>query len=125
MKQAIGNVPIYTIIIIFMVVTFGFLLATLSYMKAYKVNGKIARSLENHEGYNALSDKEIANTLTSIGYRAQIVKCPERNGKAAVAGLANKRHAYCIYEYPVYQQGNIKTKFNYLNLYTLCMQESH
>lgn len=117
MKQAIGSVPIYNIIIVFIVITFGFLAATLSYMKAFKVNGLIAKSLENYEGYNALSDSEITNTLTSIGYRVgdpSTFTCPIKNGKSAVSAGRTKNHIYCIYEYEYYQNGNVKTRyFNY------------
>ena len=119
MRQAIGSVPMYNIIIVFIVITFGFLSATLSYMKAFKVNGRIAKALENHEGYNILSDREITNTLTSIGYRIaspDSFDCPVKNEKEAVAALAGgtKNHYYCIYEYDYYQNNEIKTRyFNY------------
>lgn len=119
MRQAIGSVPMYNIIIVFIVITFGFLSATLSYMKAFKVNGRIAKSLENYEGYNILSDQEITNTLTSIGYRIAdpgSFTCPVKNGTQAVSALTNgtKSHYYCIYEYDYYQNGNVKTRyFNY------------
>ena len=84
MKQAIGSVPMYNIIIVFIVLTFGFLTATLSYMKAFKVNGRIAKALENYEGYNTLSDREIYNTLSAIGYRTSSpdnYQCPTKKGK--------------------------------------------
>lgn len=119
MKQAIGSVPMYNIIIVFIVLTFGFLGATLSYMKAFKVNGRIAKALENHEGYNTLSEKEITDTLSTIGYRYAEVgsyECPVRNGKQAVSALSSetKKHYYCIYELDYYQNGkNITKYFNY------------
>lgn len=119
MRQAIGSVPMYNIIIVFIVITFGFLSATLSYMKAFKVNGRIAKSLENYEGYNILSDREITNTLTSLGYRIAepgSFECPIKNNTEAVAALSNgtKNHYYCIYEYDYYQNSTTKTKyFNY------------
>lgn len=119
MKQAIGSVPMYNIIIVFIVLTFGFLAATLSYMKAFKVNGRISKALENYEGYNILSDKEITNTLNSIGYRVATpdsFECPTKKGKDAVSAIAGgtKNHYYCIYQFDYYQYGDIKTKyFNY------------
>lgn len=117
MRQAIGSVPMYNIIIVFIVITFAFLSATLSYMKAFRVNGRIAKALENYEGYNALSDQEITNTLSSIGYRIAApgsFTCPIQNGKQAVTALSQKNHYYCIYEYDYYSNGNVKTKyFNY------------
>lgn len=117
MKQAIGSVPMYNIIIVFIVLTFGFLMATLSYMKAFKVNGRIAKALENYEGYNTLSNKEITDTLNTIGYRISSpdsYECPTKKGKEAVAALPDKNHYYCIYQFDYYQYGNVKTKyFNY------------
>ena len=117
MKQAIGHIPMYNIIIVFIVITFGFLSATLSYMKAFKVNGLIAKSLENYEGYNYLSDVEIANNLTSLGYRtgnSNSYTCPKKNEKDAVAALDKKQHVYCIYEYDYYESEGTKSRyFNY------------
>ena len=117
MKHAIGSIPMYNIIIVFIVITFAFLSATLSYMKAFRVNGRIAKALENYEGYNSLSDEEITNTLSSIGYRIAepgSFECPIKNGQSAVAALDKKNHYYCIYEYHNYNSSSVKTKyFNY------------
>lgn len=113
MKQAIGSIPMYNIIIIFIVITFGFLSATLSYMKAFKVNGRIAKALENHEGYNILSNEEITNTLTSLGYRfadPSTLDCPEKDGKQPLGAIDGKQHYYCLYENSYY--GETKY-FNY------------
>lgn len=111
MRESIGSVFLYNIIIVFIVITFGFLSASLSYMKAFKVNGKIANSLEKYEGYNMLSDQEIAQTLNTIGYRIDKVDCPEKRGYVSVDKLSgekdsymrtlaqNKQHEYCLYEY--------------------------
>lgn len=103
MRESIGSVFLYNIIIVFIVITFGFLSASLSYMKAFKVNGKIANSLEKFEGYNWLSDQEIANTLLTIGYKTITPECPSRehNGYTyqPVDAGNYKLHEYCIYEY--------------------------
>lgn len=103
MRESIGSVFLYNMIIVFIVITFGFLSASLSYMKAFKVNGKIANSLEKFEGYNRLSDEEITNTLTTIGYRAKQPNCKSRvhNGVSygPKSALRTKSHDYCIYEY--------------------------
>jgi len=106
MRESIGSVFLYNIIIVFIVITFGFLSASLSYMKAFKVNGKIANALEKYEGYNWLSDKEIAKTLTAIGYRTGEIECPESlhkddrgEGYTALPSAGYKKHQYCIYEY--------------------------
>lgn len=117
MKQAIGSIPMYNIIIVFIVITFAFLSAILSYMKAFRVNGRIAKALENYEGYNTLSDQEITNTLSSIGYRIATpnsFECPVKNNQTAVAALSQKNHYYCIYEYVYKNSNGVDTKyFNY------------
>ncbi len=118
MREGVGSVVLYNIIIIFIVITFGFLSASLSYMKAFKVNGKIANSLEKFEGYNWLTESEISQVLTTIGYRTGTADCPNRrhNGidYSAVKSLGNRQHQYCIYEYSSKTNGDFKNGyFNY------------
>lgn len=110
MRQSVGTVTILNIMIIFIVLTFGFLSATLSYTKAFKVNSKIAYSLEKFEGYNSLSDKEILQNLQTIGYKTAVdgaFSCPRRyhysNGRGKwytpETSAGYKSHHYCIYKY--------------------------
>jgi len=103
MREGIGSVVMYNIIIIFIVLTFGFLSATLMYSKAFKVNGRIANALEKFEGYNELSAEEINSTLTSLGYRVSknknFDKCPKKKGYDPVQTAINKNHEFCLYEY--------------------------
>lgn len=121
MKQAIGSVPLYNIIIVFIVITFGFLSATLSYMKAFKVNGRIAKALENYEGYNSLSKEEIDKELNNIGYRLgdmDVNSCPakEKNNREATLSqtYVGDNYVFCLYEWPYYANGTTTTKyFNY------------
>lgn len=69
MKQAIGMTQIMNYIMIFIAITFCFLIATLGYMKAFKVNSKIADAVEKFEGYNELSKEEIKRVLNILGYK--------------------------------------------------------
>jgi len=106
MRQGIGSVVLYNIIIVFIVITFGFLSATLSYMKAFKINGRIVNSLEKFEGYNKLSESEIDTVLSTIGYRVSQTgssDCPDKKykGKSYQAlHTFDTNHKYCIYEFP-------------------------
>ncbi len=106
MRQAIGSTFLYNVIIIFIVITFCFLAATLSYMKSYKMNGKIANLLEKYEGYNTLSAAEIETSLSNLGYRISKdgnISCSERkhNGKTySPIKEFGTNYKYCIYEYP-------------------------
>ena len=106
MREAIGSTFLYNIIIIFIVITFGFLSATISYMKAFKINGAVAKSLERFEGYNNLSAQEIDNSMNTLGYRTDPygnLKCPEHTHKGVTYSpilTYGTKHKYCIYEYP-------------------------
>lgn len=106
MRQAIGSTFLYNVMIVFIVITFGFLAATLSYMKSFKINSKIANSLEKFEGYNTLSAKEIETSLTTLGYRINNMgnlNCPERTHKGRTYSPITEfgtDFKYCIYEYP-------------------------
>lgn len=97
MKEAIGSIPLYNFIIIFIVITFGFLSATLMYYKAFKLNSKIAYSLEKYEGYNSLSIDEINNNLSTLGYRVgKTANCPTKKGNLKDSTKIN--YPICIYE---------------------------
>lgn len=106
MRQAIGSTFLYNIIIVFIVITFGFLAATLSYMKSFKVNGKIANSLEKFEGYNELSAAEIETSLANLGYRSSSngnLDCkPHRHNGVEYQPITRigTNYNYCVYEYP-------------------------
>lgn len=97
MKEGIGSIFLYNIIIVFIVIVFAILAATLTYYKAFKVNTKIINSIEKFEGYNDLAINEINNTLTSIGYMYKDdYKCPEtKNG--GTLQKENKQFRYCVY----------------------------
>lgn len=110
MKEAIGSVPIYNFIIIFILITFGFLIATLSYMKAFKVNSRISIALEKYEGYNSLSKQEINNTLGNLGYLIGKAKCPDRKGATK---LETSDYQYCVYRYPAGEKTDKNGYFYY------------
>lgn len=98
MKEAIGSVPLYNIIIVFIVITFAFLSATLSYTKAFKVNSNIAKQLERYEGYNDLSEKDINQALSGLGYKKESgINCPDKKIGNVITGR-NKDYPICIYK---------------------------
>lgn len=98
MKEAIGSVPLYNFIIIFIVITFGFLSATLMYFKAFKLNSKIAYALEEFEGYNSESAKEINRVLDGLGYRTTgNASCSKRDNMTKVT-ISDVNYPICIYE---------------------------
>ncbi len=118
MRQALGTTVMLNFIIIFIVVTFAFLSATLSYMKAYKVNSKMSDAIEKYEGYNDLSYKEINRLLGTLGYiKGAKNNCKNKNdinnnsvfeiynsnnmSLQNEYGFKDKKYYYCIYEYVI------------------------
>lgn len=103
MKQSIGQSFILYFIIIFFVVTMVFILAFMSYMKAFRLNSGIAKALETYEGLNLYSAEEIARILTAYGYRISVddrPRCPDKNG-IGPQEISHNGVNYCLYEYPM------------------------
>lgn len=96
MREGIGSIFLYNIIIVFLLIVFAFLAATISYSKAFRVNSKILTTIEKYEGYNALSDDEINKVLGTLGYSVGNSKCPKKNGVEALSKISNT-YDYCIY----------------------------
>lgn len=69
MRQSVGMSQQLNIIIIFILIVFALIAASLSYYKAFKVNNVIVNSIEKYEGYNELSKEEISNGLITLGYQ--------------------------------------------------------
>lgn len=101
MRESIGSIALYNIIIIFIVITFAILAGTMSYSKAFKANNRIINAIEKYEGYNTLSATWIDNFLSSIGYQVEPgTKCPVRQGvkpMEKVTGTQNANYRFCVY----------------------------
>lgn len=102
MRESIGSVALYNIIITFILVTFAVLSGTMSYSKAFKVNNRILDAIEKYEGYpNDGAIDEINTQLTSMGYQKRgAISCPERKGFEKVENL-NTSYEICIYKQTV------------------------
>ncbi len=97
MRESIGSIYLYNIIIIFLFIVFGFAGGIITYQKAYKVNSKIALSLEEAEGYNEISINEINRNLDGLGYRVNNGKvCREMNDSELIT-VEPAKYDYCIY----------------------------
>lgn len=98
MRESLGSVYLYNIIILFIIITFAFLSGTLSYTKAFKANSQIVTALEKFEGYNTLSNSEINNRLGTIGYQRGSIICPTKEGVTAISKIDNN-FRYCLYKF--------------------------
>ncbi|MBE6159632.1 MAG: hypothetical protein E7157_01135 [Lactobacillales bacterium] len=115
MKQGVGMSFTINLIVIFIVVTFAFLVATLNYYKAYKVNNAISDSIEKYEGYNDLAITEINRKLTTLGYVNNKKGCDKNSkyGTLVKTDVTSEQSnfSYCVYE----QDTNDDTgKFKYV-----------
>ena len=100
MRESIGSVFLYNIIILFVIIVFGLLAATISYYKAFKVNERILYSLDKFEGYNRLSEAEIEDYLVSIGYTYSPTgqsDCPNEKDGGILIRSNSAKHLYCVY----------------------------
>ena len=97
MRESIGSIFLYNIIIIFLFIVFGFAGAIITYQKAYKVNSKIALALEEAEGYNDISITQIDHNLNGLGYKANSgKKCKEMDGYELIT-VDSPKYDYCVY----------------------------
>lgn len=97
MREGIGSIFLYNMIIIFIVIVFAFLAGIMSYSKAFRINSKIINAIETFEGYNSKSDAEIKRALTNFGYRIGQGKCTDKYGDA-INHITTGDFDYCIYE---------------------------
>jgi len=101
MRESIGSTFTLNMIILFIIIVFGILAATMSYYKAFKINSRILDALEQYEGYNEPAKNEINRILASIGYPANASKskcAPERDG-AKLSSISEEVpwQLYCVY----------------------------
>lgn len=97
MREGLGSIFLYNLIILFILIVFAFLVGTMSYAKAFRVNSKITKVLEKYEGYNHLADAEITNVLKTLGYVSAPAKCEKFRNLTPLNKISNE-HDYCLYE---------------------------
>lgn len=116
MRESFGSAFMYNLIIIFLLVVFAFIMGTVSYYKAFKVNAIIINAIEKYEGYNSLAVTEIDRLLNTIGYRSETdFTCPTRDGVKPLPILKGTYHKYCVYQYNAgdnYRQYGVVTYMN-------------
>lgn len=105
MKESIGLTVTINIIIIFLFVSFIFIIGIVTYSKAYKAASLIVKSLEKYEGYNDLAKAQIDRDLESVGYlRGSSSNCPDSKSVYNVntedlVTRGDEQFEYCLYWY--------------------------
>lgn len=122
MKESIGSVFLFNLIIIFIVLVFSILAITMSYTKAFRVNSLIVDSVEKFEGYNDYTRTDVIRVLTGIGYSPEpnfsVNNCPTRYGTDIQDNGRNFPYRVCIYHLeedgPYYRYGVLT--YAYINI---------
>ena len=111
MKQAIGGVAVFNIMIIFIVIVFALLALTYSYANAYKINTRIVNGIEISEGYNETAVAYINYAMENLGYKkGRKTNCPQtwsQNGQVGrLVENTNSNYYYCVYYYEPTSEAN-------------------
>lgn len=113
MRESIGTVSLLNFVLFFIFLVFAFLMGTMSYYKAYRINNSMVSAIEKYEGFNALSKAEIDNKIKTLGYNPSNFRCDtERVSESGPTGvLVNSKgevvddisnldyRGYCVYLY--------------------------
>ena len=116
MSGPVGHTFIYNLIIIFIVIVFGFLAGTMSYYKAFKINNRIVSAIEKFEGYNDSANggsiSEIDKILKSFGYSIEKIECPTEYKNMQLVE-SSKQQTINPYKYCIYIDNSKPTKGTY------------
>ena len=123
MRESIGSVATYNIVMIFIVVTFAIVSGTLSYSKAFKVNNNIINAIEKYEGYNESAGELINKKLNGLGYQKRTninysnIRGPRSNTPSIQSEGSdlnyNPDYEICIYKFRVNSKEWNGRYFNY------------
>ncbi len=105
MREAIGGLGLFQIVIFFLALFSGYLCLSVNSSKAYKVKDEIINIIEKHNGIEESAIKEIQTYLTKVGYRSTgncesgVERGYSANGRASISRGA----LFCIKEVSVHK----------------------
>ena len=71
MKEAIGQTISLQVILVFMIFLNAFLAFSVNYTKAFRVKNKVINEIEQNEGINDTSKKNINDYISKVGYEGK------------------------------------------------------
>jgi len=97
MRQSISYTFLLNTVILFIFVCMSVIMGIFSYNRAFKANTIVIDSIEKYEGYNCLSEEEIARKLNNISYNVPFtVECKDHYGTPCMTDLNNN---YAVVSY--------------------------
>jgi len=103
MRESIGTVQLYNIIIVFFFVVMTIMIGAIAYHRSFRVNIAITDSIEKYEGFNNLARSEIKDRLEVMAYSeiSGSPSCPAHWGDATLhspsSSTEDYTHDYCVY----------------------------
>jgi len=99
MKDAIGGMGIYMIVIVFIALFTTYVSVTTTYSRCFRVKDEVISVIEHYHGFNEKTQQQVGRLLTEMGY-STTGKCPEesywnafsKQGNVGLYGQAN----YCV-----------------------------
>lgn len=103
MREAIANVGVFNIMIIFIIVLLALFTGSLSYSKAFKVKDMIISEIQRDQDYNEDTQTRIENSLKDIGYRvsgfnSHECKYSDNESAEALKPSNETKYEYCVYK---------------------------
>lgn len=104
MRDSIGGLWIFAMVIVFMMILIAYVAISINYSNAYKLKTAIVTKIEQYDGWNTMSKKEVDNLVHASGYRQKgYCKKPDDGSKyigvleGSVSVNPRTMQNYCIY----------------------------
>ena len=98
MKEAIANVGVFNIMIVFVVVLLTLFVGSLGYIKAYKVKDYIINEIETDEGWYDSTKEKVEDFLIDVGYQSDFkIDCLSFDDRETIN--TNSNYNYCVYKF--------------------------
>lgn len=99
MKTAMGGIPIFQLVILFILLFTGIMCLTINHSKAFTVKDYIINVVEKSEYSNSIDHNEISAMLVEAGYRITGKNCPSGwTGYNRAGSEVSRDVSYCIKE---------------------------
>lgn len=120
MKNSISGLWLFSIVIVFMMILIAFVAISINYSNAYKLKTVLVTKIEQYDGWNSLSKKEVDEILYSSGYR-KTGGCKKPEDGSKVIGVLNGNvtvnpktpQNYCVYRTKRSEREGSEAKYYY------------
>ena len=120
MRESIGGLWIFSIVIVFMMVLIAFVAISINYNNVYRLKTAMITKIEQYDGWNTLTQKELDGLIYARGYR-QTGYCQKPSDGSTYIGVykgvvtknTTTKQSYCIYRTKKNGTDTSKDKYYY------------